>query len=1030
MKAHSVVAVLVAATLCPVAIARVGTTQSRNKNQGVVGVGVVYPIKERRAQEQLTLDQFNALDLTFSDDSDPKVLSTFYLELLETDGDLPADTSLIIVQQALQDFLTAELDAAYGKNDQVDSVKATIVSQEAITRSAANEIPALASRLETQLSVTFDNEPSPADSKVEATIEGIMQNLDYFLTNLTAWAEGDEELSRVYAATRMEVEDTNGATPPIQADDSTREVEPQGVKKSVLIPVVCAGVALIALLALMAVRRKREEAVTSSPSRKMQQQPLDVQIYMDEDDFSYETSLAESPIKMSSLRTKTVERDYPGTDSDGAFGDNMESPAVHDNGDMESDIFSGIDSQVTSPRGGSRSVFSFLSTSTVPASNVTKKEMSPGAKAGVAGGAAFLATMSPRSNSATPKSRLSSLFAFSEGDEEDSSEDGTAAAAEVPNEESATKPFDEYTPRNGNEVKPFDEFTPTNAVTSNNAAVVVPDSPNNAGAIACGAVAGAAALGAMAAARRSNKKDKNTKDKNEDGALVEVLSSDSAEAGAKTTGKSPDKAKQVEASLGTDFSHLFSDQSSNFDMNESGASSSKANSAILPINLGTSTASAVPVPDTSVVMNRSQSSPGCHLLNCGPTCACATGNDKSAISSEDIKKDLALDENNKQGWDIMVVPAAGKSPKNPSSANSKSVTPMRGNTKSRRAGETYLSDPGPDTPGSRASIDSSRSATQIQLEWSDPRLSAKNAADAKDFVGAANLSVADSDASGAMGRRHAKSTAADGTSKYQSEAMHPLDWSLTSYDGASQSGSDVSRGAGLAADEIQEITTSTKKKQVKRRYKKTPPTTPKAMTPMSAGSQSSFNGSAISALSPRTATSEASTPMSASRQLITDLVWLEKKIANASNNNGGTTPNNNSNSAKSPPRVERIDSMSFASHDGAVSTSGSFDSTIDLASPKKTPRGGGGMQAIVCRDCYAPPGKLKIVIHSTKDGPAVHTVKKGSSLEGHIFPGDLIISVDNVDTRSYTAEQVMKMMTSKTRFERKITVLHFEDTGK
>jgi C-terminal processing protease CtpA/Prc len=85
------------------------------------------------------------------------------------------------------------------------------------------------------------------------------------------------------------------------------------------------------------------------------------------------------------------------------------------------------------------------------------------------------------------------------------------------------------------------------------------------------------------------------------------------------------------------------------------------------------------------------------------------------------------------------------------------------------------------------------------------------------------------------------------------------------------------------------------------------------------------------------------------------------------------------------------------------------------------------MQAIVCRDCFAPPGKLKIVIHSTKDGPAVHTVKKGSSLEGHIFPGDLIISVDNVDTRSYTAEQVMKIMTTKTRFERKITVLHFED---
>ena len=85
------------------------------------------------------------------------------------------------------------------------------------------------------------------------------------------------------------------------------------------------------------------------------------------------------------------------------------------------------------------------------------------------------------------------------------------------------------------------------------------------------------------------------------------------------------------------------------------------------------------------------------------------------------------------------------------------------------------------------------------------------------------------------------------------------------------------------------------------------------------------------------------------------------------------------------------------------------------------------MSSIVCRDCYAPPGKLHIVIHSTKDGPSVHTVKEGSSLEGHIFPGDLIIAVDNVDTRSYTAEQVMKMMAAKSSFERKITVLHFEE---
>ena len=80
---------------------------------------------------------------------------------------------------------------------------------------------------------------------------------------------------------------------------------------------------------------------------------------------------------------------------------------------------------------------------------------------------------------------------------------------------------------------------------------------------------------------------------------------------------------------------------------------------------------------------------------------------------------------------------------------------------------------------------------------------------------------------------------------------------------------------------------------------------------------------------------------------------------------------------------------------------------------------------IVCRDCVAPPGRLNIVIHSTKDGPAIHAVRDGSSLEGEVFPGDLIISVDNIDTRTSTAEEVMTMMAARGDQERKITVLRF-----
>ena len=55
-------------------------------------------------------------------------------------------------------------------------------------------------------------------------------------------------------------------------------------------------------------------------------------------------------------------------------------------------------------------------------------------------------------------------------------------------------------------------------------------------------------------------------------------------------------------------------------------------------------------------------------------------------------------------------------------------------------------------------------------------------------------------------------------------------------------------------------------------------------------------------------------------------------------------------------------------------------------------------------------------------------MKPDSALTGHLFPGDLIISVDDVDTRSFTAEQVMMMMTERARYERKITVLHLDKT--
>ena len=136
-----------------------------------------------------------------------------------------------------------------------------------------------------------------------------------------------------------------------------------------------------------------------------------------------------------------------------------------------------------------------------------------------------------------------------------------------------------------------------------------------------------------------------------------------------------------------------------------------------------------------------------------------------------------------------------------------------------------------------------------------------------------------------------------------------------------------------------------------------------------------------------------------SKELINDLVWLEKKIADVK------------------ARVDRLDGDDSGSVDSGPLSPVSDDSGgISPISNK-----------IVCRDVIAPPGKLGMIIHSTKDGPAVHSIKPDSALEGKLFSGDLLVGVDGVDTRSSSAEDVMEMMTSKMHYERKITAIHFKN---
>jgi len=259
--------------------------------------------------------------------------------------------------------------------------------------------------------------------------------------------------------------------------------------------------------------------------------------------------------------------------------------------------------------------------------------------------------------------------------------------------------------------------------------------------------------------------------------------------------------------------------------------------------------------------------------------------------------------------------------------------------------------------------------------------------------------------------------------------LDTLDWSNkgsehygTSNDGTSVSGSTTD-GEGLAAvqgrDNVAWEQYTTMEKRRKAEMGHDPDISADFFTPLSspdvmeggegsgvvnyspARSRNSRNSSGYTSVS----TNEGSSNTSSSKQLIHDLVWLEKKIADVR------------------ARVDLLD-------EDESSSSSSTCTPKRSASPTSISRSFGGSPMagnIVCRDCTAPPGKLQIVIHSTKDGPTIHDVRPGSSLEGQLFSGDLLVAVDDIDTRTFTAEEVMDVMVARSARHRKLTVLHFEE---
>ena len=78
-------------------------------------------------------------------------------------------------------------------------------------------------------------------------------------------------------------------------------------------------------------------------------------------------------------------------------------------------------------------------------------------------------------------------------------------------------------------------------------------------------------------------------------------------------------------------------------------------------------------------------------------------------------------------------------------------------------------------------------------------------------------------------------------------------------------------------------------------------------------------------------------------------------------------------------------------------------------------------------DVFAPAGPIGIVVDTSKEGPAVHSLKSTSPMLGLINRGDLIVGLDDQDTRSMTAATLTRLMAKKSsQKERKITLLTSE----
>ena len=149
------------------------------------------------------------------------------------------------------------------------------------------------------------------------------------------------------------------------------------------------------------------------------------------------------------------------------------------------------------------------------------------------------------------------------------------------------------------------------------------------------------------------------------------------------------------------------------------------------------------------------------------------------------------------------------------------------------------------------------------------------------------------------------------------------------------------------------------------------------------------------------------------KQFISDLVWLKNNSSDENAKEHSNTREGNQGGAG----IEVSDS-NFYECDVFSPRTLSDEECSTVASIANSQA-----MSIVCIDCYIPPGKLDIEICSTKDGPVITNIGD-KSLGGYLGVGDLIMALDDRDTRSLSAEELTNIISSRSSFQRKLTLLH------